>query len=155
MAAAEASTWTLPRLRIDRDGAWFHEGEEVTHEGILASLRSALFRDAEGHYLRIGPVRVPVEVDDAPFLILRVERDGNRLVLTLNDLTREALAPDTLRFGADGAPYCRVKDGEFEARWSRAATYQLLQHVECDESGAAANLLVGARRHPLPGLDTD
>ena len=155
MATCETSTWTLPRLRIDRDGAWFHEGEEVTHEGILASLRSALSRDANGHYLQIGSVRVPVEVDDAPFLILRVERDGNRLVLTLNDLTREALAPGTLRFGADGAPYCRVKDGEFEARWSRAATYQLLQHVECEESGATANLLVGTRRHPLPGLDTD
>jgi hypothetical protein len=152
--ASDPSTWTLPRLRIDREGAWFQDGGEVTHEGMLAALRSALSRDDRGHFLEIGPVRVPVEVDDAPFVVLRAEPDGDRLALTLNDLTREALAPDTLRFGADGAPYCRVKDGRFEARWSRAAAYQLLQHVQRDESGRA-DLLVGARRDPLPGLPTD
>lgn len=155
MTTPDPSTWTLPRLRIDRDGAWFHEAEEVTHEGMLAGLRSNLCQDAEGHYLQIGPVRVPVEVEDAPFVVLRVERAGDRLTLTLNDLTREALAPDTLRFGADRVPYCQVKDGRFEARWSRAATYQLLQHVQYDEEGATANLLVGTQRHPLPDLDTD
>jgi hypothetical protein len=155
MATSDPSTWTLPRLRIDREGAWFDDDEEVTHEGMLRSLRSNLSRDAEGYYLQIGPVRVPVDVDDAPFVVLRVEPDGDQLTLTLNDLTRETLAADTLRFGEDGAPYCLVKDGRFEARWSRAATYQLLQHVQCDESGATPNLLVGTRRHPLRGLAAD
>jgi len=28
MASSDPSTWKLPRLRIDRDGDWFHEGEE-------------------------------------------------------------------------------------------------------------------------------
>jgi len=28
---ADPSTWKLPRLRIDREGAWFHEDEEITH----------------------------------------------------------------------------------------------------------------------------
>ena len=102
MGTPDPSTWTLPRLKIDRDGAWFHEDEEVTHEGILANLRSNLQVDAQGHYLQVGPARVPVEVEDAPFVILRVERDGDRLLLILNDLSREPLAPDTLRFGADG-----------------------------------------------------
>jgi len=149
MATPEPSTWKLPRLRIDRDGAWFHEDEEVTHEGILANLRSNLLADAQGHYLQVGPVRVPVEVEDAPFVILRVEREGDRLLLTLNDLGREPLAPDTLRFGADGAPYCRVKGARFAARMSRAAAYQLLQHVESDETGRAARLLLGDRCYPL------
>ena len=155
MATSDPSTWTLPRLRIDRDGAWFHEGEEVTHEGMLAGLRSNLSRDDHGHFLQIGPVRVAVEVDDAPFVVVRAERDGDRLMLTLNDLAREALAPGTLRFGVDGVPYCRVKDGRFEARWSRAATYQLLQHVQSDEHGSTPTLHVGTRRHPLPDLHTD
>ena len=113
---------------------------------MLAGLRSDLRRDAQGHFLQIGPVRVPVEVEDAPFVVVRAERDGDRLVMALNDLTRDALAPETLRFGEDGTPYCRVKDGAFEARWSRAATYQLLQHVESDEPGETAN--------PPPGRPT-
>ena len=36
--ATDPSTWKLPRLRIDRDGLWYHEDAEVTHEGILATL---------------------------------------------------------------------------------------------------------------------
>ena len=71
--APDPSTWTLPRLRIDRDGAWFHDDAEVTHAGILANLCDNLRVDVEGHYLQIGPVRVPVEVEDAPFVVERVE----------------------------------------------------------------------------------
>ena len=152
MATPDPSTWKLPRLKIDRDGAWFHEDEEVTHEGILANLRSNLLADVEGHFLQIGSLRVPVEVEDAPFVILRVESEGDRLLLTLNDLSREPLAPDTLRFGADGVPYCRVKGARFAARLSRAAAYQLLQHVQSDEAGGAAALVLGHRRYPLAGL---
>jgi hypothetical protein len=155
MASSDPSSWTLPRLRIDRDGAWYHDDEEVTHERMLADLRSGLRRDGRGHFLQIGSVRVPVEVDDAPFVVLRAERDGDRLMLILNDMTREALEPDTLRFGADGAPHCRIKDGRFEARWTRPATYQLLQDVHRDEPGTTPILHVGARRHPLPDLPAD
>jgi hypothetical protein len=152
MASSEPSTRKLPRLRISREGAWLHEGEEVTHAGILANLRGNLHVDADGHYLQVGPVRVPVEVEDAPFVILRVEREAEQLMVTVNDLSREPLRPGTLRFGADGAPYCRIKQGRFEARLSRAAAYQLLQHVEYDEAGGAATLVVGETRYPISGL---
>ena len=152
-ATPDPSTWTLPRLRIDREGAWFHEDEEVTHAGILASLQGALCVDADGHYLPIGPLRVPVEVTDTPFVVLRVERARDSLMMTLNDLSRELLAPDTLRFTAGGAPYCRVKGARFEARLTRAAAYQLLQHVESDAAGGTASLVLGERRHRLPDLD--
>ena len=145
------SAWKLPRLRITRDGEWLHEDTEVTHAGILADLRCNLRVDAEGHYLAVGPLRVPVEVEDTPFVIVRVEPEGDRLVLTLNDLSREPLAVETLRFGEGGVPRCGVKDGRFEARLSRAATYQLLQRVEYDEQGGAAVLILGGARHPLSG----
>jgi uncharacterized protein len=153
--ATDPSTWKLPRLRIDAEGAWFHDDDEVTHPGILANLRGALSVDGDGHYLPIGPVRVPVEVTDAPFVVLRVESEGDGLALTLNDLSRETLAPDTLRFGARGTPYCRVKAGRFEARLSRPAAYQLLQRVEASAGEGAPSLVLGGRRYPLPDLDAD
>ncbi len=149
---ADPSPWTLPRLRIDRDGAWYHDDAEVTHAGILANLRGNLQVDEQGHYLRIGPVRVPVEVEDAPFVVERVEVDGDRLAATLNDGSREPLALDTLRIDERAIPRCRVKGDRFDARLSRAAAYQLLQHVEPDERGGAAALVLGGRRHPVPGL---
>ncbi len=149
---SDPSTWKLPRLRIDREGAWFHEDEEVTHEGILANLRENLQIDEQGHHLRIGPVRVPVEVEDTPFVIVRVEREGDGLIVTCNDLGREPLAIDTLAIDGRGVPRCRVKDGRFTARLDRAATYQLLQHVEPAEGPRPAALVLGGRRYPVPGL---
>jgi hypothetical protein len=145
---SDPSTWTLPRLRIDRDGSWFNEDGEVTHPGILANLQGNLRVDERGHYVQIGPARVPVEVEDAPFVVLRVEVQGDRLVLTLNDLSHEPLAVDTLRLDRHGVPRCRVKGGRFTGRLSRAATYQLLQHVQRDDSGAAI-LVLGGLRHRL------
>ena len=146
---SDPSTWKLPRLRIDRDGAWYHEDTEVTHAGILANLREGLQRDAEGHHLRIGPVRVPVEVEDAPFIVVRVEEAGEGLQVLLNDETREPLQPERLRIGAAGAPYLMVKDGRFEARFNRAAAYQLLQRAEPGE-GEGITLVIASRRYRVP-----
>jgi hypothetical protein len=152
MATTDPSSFALPRLAIDREGTWFHDGEEVTHPGMLATLWSDLHRDEQGHCLQVGIVRVPVEVEDTPFVVVRAVRDEDRLTLVLNDLSRDTLAPETLRFAENGTPYCRVRGGAFAARWSRAATYQLLQHVESDESGESGTLVLGDRRHALPGL---
>jgi hypothetical protein len=151
-ATPDPSTWTLPRLRIDRDGVWFHDDAEVTHQGIVANLRENLRVDEQGHYLQIGPARVPVEVEDAPFVVERVEREGDGLVATLNDLSREPVALDTLRVDGRGIPRCRVKNGRFDARLSRAATYQLLQHAEPDPGAGRSVLVLGGRRHSVPGL---
>lgn len=149
MASSDPSTWTLPRLRIDRDGGWLHEGEAVSHEGILASLREALQVDADGHFIQIGPVRVPVEVEDAPYAVVRFETDGDSFALWLSDGSREALDAASLRLRAGDVPYCRVKDDRFEARFSRAAAWQLLQQVEVQPEGGAPTLTVGGRRYAL------
>ena len=147
--ASDPSTWKLPRLRVDREGSWYHEDEEVTHEGILASLRDALQVDAMGHFIQIGPVRVPVDVEDVPFSVVRLEPEGDGLTLTLNDLSREPLDPTSLRLGAGDVPYCRIKGGKFEARFSRAAAWQLLQYAEPGAANAPATVTVGGRRYPL------
>jgi hypothetical protein len=147
---SDPSTWTLPRLRIDRDGAWYHDDAEVTHAGILANLRENLRVDEQGHYLQIGPARVPVEVEDTPFVVERVEAEGNGLTVTLSDLSREPLDVESLRLDERGIPRARVKGGRFAARLSRAATYQLLQFVQPGEAGPA--LVLGDRRYRVPGL---
>ena len=152
--ATDPSTWKLPRLRIDRDGLWYHEDAEVTHEGILASLRDGLLRDADGHYLQIGPVRVPVEVDDAPLVVVRVEADGEGLAVILNDGRREALQPETLRLGPGEVPYATVKEGRFQARFSRPAAYQLLQRLEDDPESGRAALVLGPRRWIIPRVES-
>lgn len=140
---------TFPKLRIDRDGEWSSDGEEITHVGILANLRGNLRHDAQGYFVQAGRVRVPVAVEDTPFTVLRIESEENGLRLTVNDQTQEPLDPRTLRLTADGVPYCRIKAGQFDARFTRAAAYQLGHLVDYDESLNRASLTLGGTRYEL------
>jgi hypothetical protein len=148
MAEALPAGWKLPDLRIDRDGDWYDEGVQVTHPGILANLRENLRRDSAGHYIQTR-VRIPVTVDDAPFVVTRVERRDDALHVWLNDDTEERLDPATLRLGADDAPYATVKGGVFAARFNRAAAWQLLRIAEYDEAEGTGTVRLGSTEWPL------
>jgi len=140
--------WKLPDLRIDRDGDWYDEDIQVTHPGVLANLRTNLRKDADGYFIQTR-VRIPVKVDDAPFVVTRIERRGEMLHAILNDGGDERVDPATVRLGRADVPYCGVKGGAFEARFSRAATFQLLALAEYDEASGRGALRLGGREYPL------
>ena len=146
--ATPESGWRLPKLSIDLDGDWFDDGVEVTHPGVLANLRSGLRRDAQGYFIQTR-VRIPVEVADAPFVVVRFERSGDGVAVVLNDGTEEAVDPATLRIGAGDVPYCSIKGGRFAARFSRAAAHQLLGLAEYDEPSGRGVLRLGLREYSL------
>ena len=119
-------------LRIDKEGRWFFQDEEITHRKTYLLYCRSLTLDESGRViLQIGRERCPVEVEDVPFVVKTLDfvltEDGElkTIGLILNDETREELHPETLRIGPDHVPYCRVRSGKFEARFSRGA-YQLL-----------------------------
>src|SRR2546428_397693 len=109
--AALPPGWKLPDLRIDVDGDWYDEGIQVTHPGILANLRGNLRKDAEGYFIQTR-VRIPVKVDDAPFVVTRLERRGEGLHAGLNDGAEGGgdPAPVRLRRGGGTRPALRVRD---------------------------------------------
>jgi hypothetical protein len=146
--ATPPADWKLPDLRIDVDGEWLDDDVQITHAGIVANLRSNLRKDAQGYFIQTR-VRIPVRVDDVPWLVARLERRGDRLHAFLNDGTEETVDPATFRVGAGDVPYCAVKGGAFEARLSRAATFQLWALAEFDESSGRAALRLGGREYPL------
>jgi uncharacterized protein len=146
--ATPPAEWTLPRLRIDAEGTWYDDDVEVTHPGIVDNLRSNLRRDAEGYFIQTR-VRVPVEVEDVPWVVTRLERRGETLHAFLNDGTEEDVDPGTLRLGVRDVPYCAVKQGAFEARLSRAAAFQLLALAEYDARTGRGSLRLGGRVYAL------
>ena len=140
--------WRLPRLRVDVDGDWLDDDVTITHAGILANLRSLLRRDAQGYFIQTR-VRIPVEVEDVPFVITRLERRGETLHAFLNDDTETDVDPASLRLSSGDVPYCAVKGGAFEARLSRAAAFQLLALADYDEATGRGALRLGGRDYPL------
>lgn len=145
--AFDPSTWKLPNLRVDVNGDWFDDDVQVTHPGILANLRGNLRRDADGYFIQTR-VRILVRVDDVPWVIERIERRGDSLHGWVNDGTETTIDPATLRLGPGNVPYCAVKDG-FEARLSRAATYQLFALTDYDEQTDHGRLRLGGREFHL------
>ena len=143
-------------LYIDREGRWFFQGEEITHRKTYLLYCRNLTRDESGRIiLRIGAEESFVEVEDAPFVVttlafLRAE-DGalKSIQITLNDETSEPLDPATLRIGNDHIPYCRVRGGLFEARFSRGAYQLLVPFIEQDEQGNRFYLSVGGKEYNL------
>ena len=142
------SEWRLPRLRVDVDGDWLDDDVAITHAGILANLRSLLKRDVQGYFIQTR-VRIPVEVEDVPFVVSRIERRGEILHAFLNDGTEADVDPASLRVGADDVPYCAVKGGAFEARLSRAAAFQLLAMADYDDATGRGALRLGGLEYPL------
>lgn len=74
-----------------------------------------------------------MEVEDTPFVVMRVDKT-HTFTITLNDETQEELDLNTLWVGNQNVLYCKIREGKFEARFSRPAYYQLTNYVEFDES---------------------
>ncbi len=140
--------WRLPRLRIDVDGDWYDDDVQVTHPGVLANLRANLRRDGQGYFIQTR-VRIPVEVTDVPWVVARIEARSDRLHAHLNDGTEGEVDPLTVRLGVNDVPYCPVKSGAFDARFSRAAAFQLLALANYDERTGIGHLRLGGRDYPL------
>lgn len=140
-------------FRIDRDGLWQHEGQEVTHPGVLANLWANLRVDGDGHYLQVGPARIPVAVADTPFVVIRVEAGEGRppewLRIHLSDGSEERLVVDTTWVDPAGAPYCRVKGSRYTARFAVAAWLQLAEFMDEDSTTGVTILALGGWRLPL------
>jgi len=139
-------------IKIDRHGSWFYQNEEILHEETRNYLSQHLMRAPEGsYYIQIRGKRCPVEVEDTPFIVERIEplelpRSG--FLITLNGGITEELALETLRISPDHIFYCMVQDGKFPARFSKAACYQMADYVEYETSKDQVLLKIGPPTSP-------
>jgi hypothetical protein len=143
-------------IRIDKEGRWFFRGEEITHRKTYLLYNRNLTRDESGRIiLRIGKEVCPVEADDVPFVVISLvlstsEQGGLASIgLILNDESREPLFPETLRIGNDHIPYCRVRGGIFEARFSRGAYQLLIPFIHHDEQEKRFFISIDGKKHFL------
>jgi uncharacterized protein len=137
-------------IRFGRDGEWYSDGERIANPRIADLFSRCVRRKPDGGFmLQMGDERAPLEVDDTPYVVRQIDGDVERgLRVILNDGSTEPLDPQTLRSGEDHAFYCRVKQGEFEARLLRPAHYALARFVEIDSAGRF-RLCLGGSSFPI------
>lgn len=164
-APAPVHLWNPPvsgeiDIRIARDGTWFHEGGPITRLA-LAQLFSGILRlDPDGRYYLVTPVeRWGIQVDDAPFVAVRLERSGEgrdqvlRLVTNLEDPV-EVGAEHPLRVAIDPtteepSPYVLVRTN-LEALISRSVFYELADMAEEHEHQGESRLGVWSQGRFFP-----
>ena len=124
-------------IRIDKEGVWYFRGAEMFRKEIVNLFYEGLRRDSNGRYIiELGGERCHLEVEDTPFIVKAIhnsvsrERGDQEILLVICDGTVETLDPETLRIGKDNVLYCAIRNGDFEARFSRASYYQIANLID-------------------------
>lgn len=130
-------------FRIRADGTWLHDGRAIARAELVRLFASVLRREASGRYFLVTPAeKVPVTVDDAPFVAVAMEAAGegagSEIRLDTNIGDRVILAagyPLILRGTADSPrPYVALGDG-LEALVARSVYYELAARAQPGPSG--------------------
>lgn len=119
-------------IRIARDGVWFHEGTPIGREALVRLFSTILRRDPDGFHLVTPVEKMRITVEDAPFIAVRVDRDGEALRFVTNVGDEVEAGPDhAIRVEEDPAtgeprPYLHVRRG-LEALIARPVFYELVE----------------------------
>lgn len=132
-------------IHVDRDGGWVWDGKPLVHTGILRYLKENLSRDDQGRYwVAVDAGRVPVIIEDAPYLVEALLADPPRARL---DDGRELPLASPLILFTSGEHRFYLPVREERALLSRNAHHQLWDGLEEDAAGLA--LTLGPTRLPV------
>jgi len=117
---------------IKRNGLWFHEGTPIGREALVRLFSTVLRKDPEGFVLVTPVEKLAITVEDAPFIAVRVDRDGEALSFLTNvgDVVQAGPANE-IRVEMDPhseepRPYLHVRRG-LEALIARPVYYELVE----------------------------
>jgi uncharacterized protein len=122
-------------IRIARDGTWFYLGTPIGRPALVRLFSTVLKREGDKHFLVTPVEKVGIRVDDAPFLAveMQLEGEGGNRILHFRTNVDDWVTCDAehrLRFevAADGGltPYLHVR-GDLWAKVTRALYYDLVE----------------------------
>jgi len=132
-------------MRIARDGRWYYMGTPIGRPAMVQLFSSVIRRDGDDYFLVTPVEKVGIQVEDVPFVAVRLEVEGQGEAQVLRFFTNvedevEAGPEHPLRFEIDPktqepAPYVHVR-ANLEALIHRNVFYQLVElAVPCEIEG--------------------
>jgi hypothetical protein len=119
---------------IKANGLWFHEGTPIGREGLVRLFSTVLRKDPDGFHLVTPAEKLRIQVEDAPFIAVRVDRVETAQGPTLRFLTNvgdvvdagseHAIRVDTSVDDGEPRPYLHVRRG-LEALIARPVFYEI------------------------------
>lgn len=117
-------------IRLDAEGRWWHDGEEITHERTIALFNRSIIIKKGAFFLTGESAPVPIQVDDVPYFVRAVSKDSQgREMVSLSDGTEELLDWTSLDVGKADRLYCRVKNAAGRAVFERKVYNQFTKNL--------------------------
>lgn len=123
-------------MRIARDGTWYYQGTPINRHGLVRLFSTILRKDGDRYFLVTPVEKVGITVDDAPFVAVDFERDGEgegqNLRFETNVGDHVTAGPDhPIRVERDPetgepSPYVHVRAG-LDALIDRKSFYRLVE----------------------------
>lgn len=123
------------KMRIARDGTWYHEGTAIRRPAMVRIFSSVLRREADGRHVLVTPVeKLDIEVEATAFRAIEMQSEGegsSRRIAFLLDIGDAVIldAEHPLRIvqtDQGPSPRLAVRNG-LEAELSRAIYYELVE----------------------------
>ena len=123
------------RMRIARDGTWFHDGRPIRRPAMVRLFSTILRREPDGRHVLVTPVeKLEIEVESTAFRAVDMQTEGERRA---RKVALKLDSGDALIVGADHplrvcdsdagpSPRVLVRHG-LEAELSRAVYYELAE----------------------------
>lgn len=127
-------------FEIHADGSWWHNGGEIKREKLVRLFSTILRLETDGRFAIVTPYeKAFVEVEDAPFMAIRMERlegkNGQNLGFLTNVGDAIVVGPENpLRVEVDSdtgepSPYVHIRAG-LDAKLTRPVYYELANLAE-------------------------
>lgn len=119
-------------IRIARDGTWFYLGTPIGRPELVRLFAGILRKDGDAYFLVTPVEKVGIRVDDAPFVAVDFNREGDALRFVTNVGDEMLAGPDhPIRVERDPqtgepAPYILVRRN-LEALIDRKSFYRLVE----------------------------
>ena len=122
-------------ILIRADGVWMHEGSPIGRAELVRLFSTVLRKDPDGYHLVTPGEKLRIQVEDAPFRAVRVDRVENGDLAFTTDVGDVVVAdadhPIRVEAGADGQPApCILVRAGLEARIARPVFYELVEMAE-------------------------
>jgi len=143
---------------LDKEGRIWHEGTEVTDPRFAMLVHKTMQHTNNGLLVRCAGENCFLRVEDVPYVVQDValykDSDGllKRVDLIFPGGYTEQLDPTTLCVSDSNVLYCRVRNGEFSARFTRKSFFRLAPFIEQVAKEGPYYIKVANQRFPLPEL---
>jgi hypothetical protein len=114
------------KLKLNRQGEWFHEGRIFERKALSDLFHRSIVWDPEDKefFIQIGKERARFEIEDVPFFVSSIRAEEPQTISLLGGHTEE-LNPKEFYLGTENQIYYRLQSGH-EARLTRAAHQHLM-----------------------------